>query len=179
MLTHRKRQLGLVANEFDRGQMAQIFKEGGIELAESQTLEYHIDQFLEYQPRCYTEGKISAGRLDKFISTIKPYREWIPFLGSSVEKIATKMHVDAYYTMISNREIAREIKVEHADQLFGTFQMFIDWLVDEEVLQAPPVCLQRKRNKRYTFMDERQKPETILMALHISEKKTMFFGRYE
>ena len=51
MIASRKRKLGLVANEFDRGQMVQMLKDDGIELAESRKLEHHIDKFLEYQQR--------------------------------------------------------------------------------------------------------------------------------
>ena len=159
IVTREREKLGRTGSEYEWGQVNQILKEHGATIPENLKLDYHIVKFLEYQQRRYDEGKISATWLDRIIRTIKPYREWSPILNSSVEKIGIKEHIDAYYKEVGNRKIAGEIGAEYANKLFGTFKTLIGWLVDEEILKAYPVCLQRKN--RYTFLIERPKPETI------------------
>jgi integrase len=160
MLAIQKRESGLIESEYERGVISQMLQEPGATIPENMELGYHIDRFFEYQSRRYAEKKIGAARLDKLMSSLKPYREWSPIINSSVEKIGIKQHIDAYYEMVGNRMIAGEIGADYANQLFGTFKTLIDWLVDEEILKSYPVCLQRKRN-RYTFLIERPKPESI------------------
>lgn len=77
-------------------------------------------------------------------------------------KAAILDHIDAYYTFLSDKMIAKEIKPEYANNLFGTFKMMLYWLVDEGVLPACPPCLQRKSDK-YTFVVERSKPKTVAL----------------
>jgi integrase len=163
LLAGKKQELGLIESEFERGIMTQLVKEHGVTVVENLTLNYHIDKFLEYYQRRYAEKKIGAGSLEKIIGTIKPYREWSPIINGRVDRIAAKEHIDAYYKHVSDRKIAGEIGAEYGNQLLWTLKTLIGWLVDEEILQVYPACLQRKG--RYMFRVERQKPEVIPLPL--------------
>lgn len=156
----KKKELGLIDSEYDRGITNQLLEEHGATVTVSRQLDYHIDKFIEYQKRRHAIGDISAGRLGKILNTIESYKKWKSI--AKVDKIGTKDHIDAYFISLGDRVIAGEIKPEYANNLFGTFKMLIDWLVDEEVLRVYPVCLQRKRTK-YTFPVSRQKPKTIAL----------------
>ena len=164
MLAGRKRELGLVANESDRGQMIQILKEGGIEAAESRKLDYHIEKFFEAKRQECKLGKIQPGRLKKIICTIDSYRKWSPIINGSVDRIGTKEHIEAYYSFLVQRVLAEEIKPKYAHNLFGDSKMLVFWLVNEEVLKDNPRCLQLKSNK-YVFPKVRQKPKIISLPL--------------
>ena len=160
MVAREREKLGRVGSEYEWGQVEQILQEYGATALENLKLDHHIDRFIAYHQRRYAEGKIRAGRLNKIINTIRLYREWSPIINSRVDRIGEKQHIDAYDKRIGDRMIAGEIGAEYASQLFVVFKMLIDWLVDEEVLNAYPACLQRKRN-RYTFTVERSAPEDI------------------
>ena len=124
-VSREKKELGLIESEFERGMMTQLVKEAGAAVPESRKLDYHIGKFLEYQQRRHAEGKIGTTRLEKINRTIKPYREWSPIINGSVERIATKDHIDAYYKWLGDRKIAGEIGAEYANQLFGVFKLLI------------------------------------------------------
>lgn len=162
LVDHKKKELGLIDSEYDRGAINQLLEEHGATVPVSRQLEYHIDKFIEYQKRRHAIGKISAGRLGKILNTIESYKKWTSII--SVDKIGTKEHIDAYHHFLGDRVIAHEIKSEYANNLFGTFRMLIDWLIDEEVLKIYPICLQQKQKRnKYTFPVDRPKPKTVAL----------------
>jgi integrase len=162
LLAHRKRELGLVSSESDRGQMIQILKDDGIEVAESRKLEYHIEKFFDAKKQECQLGGISPGRLKKIGCTIDSYKKWSPIINGNVDRIGTKEHIEAYYSHLVQRVLAGEIKPKYAHNLFGDFKMLVFWLVNEEILKDNPRCLQLKSNK-YTFPAVRQKPKTATL----------------
>ena len=159
VVARKKKELGLIENEYERGIISQLVKEHGTAVPESRKLDYHIAKFLEYHHRRYAEKKIGGTSLDRIIRMIKSYTDWSPIINGNVDRIGTKEHIDAYYKEVGDRKIAGKIGAEYANKLIGTFKTLIGWLVDEEVLQTYPVCLQRKN--RYTFPIELPKPESI------------------
>lgn len=162
MLDWKKREAGVVISDREQGKLDQLLEEQGVQVPESRLLDYHIAKFIAYQQRRHKEGKISAGRLGKITNTIGTYQKWSSLV--SVTKVGTKEHIDAYYASLSDKVIAGEIKPGYANDIFGTFKMLVDWLVDEGALSACPPCLQRKSDK-YTFPVERQKPKTVALDM--------------
>ena len=160
MRAARKRELGLVSNESDRGQMIQILKEAGIDVAESRKLDYHIGRFLEAQKQECVRGNIKPGRLRKIVSAIGTYTEWSPIINGSVARIGTKEHIEAYHSFLAKRISDGAIKKRYANDLFGEFKALINWLVTEEILKDYPRCLQLK-STRYRFAVVRQTPKVI------------------
>ena len=164
MFEAKKQEFGLI-DDYDRGRIVQLVKEHNVIVPESKQLDYHIDRFIAAQQRRHKEGKISAGRFGKIVTTTESYRKWKDTTNvKNVDKIATKEHIDAYNRSLSDRMIAGEIKPEYANNLFGAFTMLIDWLVNDEVLKASPVCLQQKC-KNYTFPVTHQQPKIVSLEL--------------
>jgi integrase len=160
MLARRKREVGLVSNESDRGQIIQIVKADGIEVAESRKLDYHIDKYLEARERDCALKKIAPGRLKKIGCALDSYKNWSPIISGGVDRIGTKEHIESYHSFLAKRVLAIEIKPKYANDLFGEFKTLINWLVKEEVLKEFPRCLQLKGNG-YRFVVKRQKPITV------------------
>jgi len=158
MLAHKKRELGLIDNEYERGVTSQVAKEHGATVPENQHLSYHIDRFLEDQYRRCVEKKISAGRYGKIMTTIKVYRKWSSIV--KVAQIGTKGHIEGFRDFLLGKVMNEEMKPKYANDVFGDFKVLINWLCDEEVLKEYPTCLQRKGSK-YTFAVPLQTPKTV------------------
>ena len=162
-VSREKQELGLIESEFERGMMTQLVKEAGAAVPESRKLDYHIGKFLEYQQRRHATTKISAGRLGKIVNTIESYKRFASLiLNGSVDRVGTSEHINAYFRSLEDLVIAKKIKPEYANNLFGTFRMLIGWLADTEILKEYPRCLQR-RSKTFTFPVDRQKPKTVAL----------------
>ena len=163
VVARKKKELGLIESEYERGQINQILKEAGTAVPVSLKLGHHIDKFLEYQQRRHATKKISAGRLGKIVNTMESYKRFASsILNGSVNRIGTSEHINAYFRSLEDLVIAQKIKPEYANNLFGTFRMLIGWLSDTEVLKEYPRCLQRK-SKTFTFPVDRQKPTTVAL----------------
>jgi integrase len=162
----KKEELGLI-NEHDRGKISQMLQDAGATVPENRRLDYHIDQFIEYQKRRQALGKITAGRLEKIIRTIESYRKWSPTV--NIDKVGTKEHIDAYHKSLGDRILApkkpEKIEPEYGNNLFGTFKMFVNRLVREGILKTYPPCLQGDNSKEYIFPVPLRTPKTISLEL--------------
>ena len=157
LVREKKKELGVI-DERVRGRVEQMLIENGVAVPENKQLDYHIDKFITYQLRRQKESKITAGRFGKIRASIEYYQQWSSLV--SVIRVGTKDHIDAYYTSLSDKKIAGEIKARYARDLFATFKMLILWLVDEGTLSTYPDCLKRKGD-RYTFPVNRQRPKVV------------------
>ena len=164
VVARKKKELGLIESEYERGTINQILKEAGAAVPESRKLNHHIEKFFEAKKQECKLGNIQAGRLKKIISTIDSYRKWSPIINGNVDRIGTKEHIESYYSFLVQQVLAEEIKPKYARDLFGDFKMLVYWLVNEEVLKENPRCLQLKSNK-YVFPKTTQKPKIIPLPL--------------
>ena len=162
VLSRKKKEFGLIESEFDRGVVSQVLVQEGAPVPDSRQLDYHLKKFIATKRQDCALRMITPGRLGKISTTIEFYRKWTPI--TSVDRIGTKDHIDAYYSYLVTQVLAKEIKPEYARNLFGDFKTFVFWLADEEVLKEYPRCLQRK-SKQYQFPKSLQTPETIPLEL--------------
>jgi integrase len=163
-IAQKKKELGLIDNEYDRGRINQMLQEHGATIPENLKLEYHIEKFLEARKKDCALEKIAPCRLKKIVNSLDIYRRWSPIINGNVERIGTKEHIEAYHSFIAKRLSVGEIKPRYANDLFNEFKALINWFVTEEVLKEYPRCLHLK-NTRYRFSVMREKPKVIPLDL--------------
>jgi integrase len=164
---HKKQQVGVI-DDYTRGMLNQHMKEQGVTVPETQSLSYHIDLFVKFQENRHKQGKIKAGQLEQLTIYMNYYGRWAKEQRiNHINAIGTIKAVDAYFYHLTERLGTGQEQIEpsYAKKLFNCFKRFVQFLIDERVLENIIPPWNNRRDDKYTIREILKKPETISLTV--------------